>query len=446
VILQTIPRNSITFGERFREDYGDLNELASSMKKDGIIQPLAVKYNGESSYILLAGGRRFKAAEIASIDEIPVRVYPADITDLDMRFIELMENVCRKDLSWIEAAKLRKEIHRLQIQIHGEGKASTGEGWSQEQTANLLNVDRTTISKDLQLADALEQLPILERAKTRAEAVKMLKKLTNEVEKAHYAKHVMNEQETSPLDRVRREIASRFILGDFFEMVKQVPDGSIDFVEIDPPYAIDLQELKQNESGGMDHYNEVDKRDYVDFIIKTLQESWRVMSENSWLIIWFGADPWFEPIYLTLKAVGFKAHRLPAIWVKGTGQSMNPERSLANSYEMFFYARKGDPKLSKAGRVNTFLYKPVYSGRKIHPTERPVEMMEDIISTFSPMNGRILVPFAGSGNTILAAANKGLTAFGYDLAPEYRDAYISRVFENRPPHYKSYAEVLDDVS
>jgi site-specific DNA-methyltransferase (adenine-specific) len=362
-----------------------------------------------------------------------------------MRSIELMENVCRKDLSWIEAAKLRKEIHRLQTEIHGVGKSSTGEGWSQGQTADLLGVDRTTISKDLQLADALEHLPVLERAKTRSEAVKMLKKLTGEVERAHYAKQVMNEQDASPLDRVRREIANRYILGDFFEMVKQVPDNSIDFVEIDPPYAIDLQALKQNESGGMDHYNEVDKRDYVDFIIKTLQESWRVMAENGWLIIWFGADPWFEPIYLTLKAVGFKAHRLPAIWVKGTGQSLNPERSLANAYEMFFYARKGDPKLGKAGRANTFMYKPVYSGRKIHPTERPIEMMEDIVSTFAPMTGRILVPFAGSGNTILAAANKGLTAIGYDLASEYRDSFVQRVFENRPPHYKSYSEVLEDV-
>jgi DNA modification methylase len=72
-------------------------------------------------------------------------------------------------------------------------------------------------------------------------------------------------------------------------------------------------------------------------------------------------------------------------------------------------------------------------------------MIEDVISTFAPMTGRILVPFAGSGNTILAAANKGLTAIGYDLSPAYRDAYVQRVFENRPPNYKSYSEVLTDV-
>ncbi len=443
--LSTIPRSAIVFGERFREDYGDLNELASSIKKEGIIQPLAVRYDGDNKYTLLAGGRRFRAAEIAEVDEIPVRIYPASISDLEMRSIELMENVCRKDLTWIEAAKLRKEIHRLQVQIHGEAKSATGEGWSQDKTAALLGVDRTTISKDLQLADALEHIPVLERAKTRADAVKLLKKLTNEVERAHYARQIMTQQETSPLDRVRREIASRFVVGDFFEMVKQVPNGSIDFVEIDPPYAIELQDKKTANSEGLEYYNEVDKKDYVDFLIGTLQETWRVMAENSWMIIWFAPDPWFEPIYLAMKAVGLRGKRLPAVWVKGTGQSLNPERSLANAYEMFFYAKKGDPKLYKAGRVNTFMYKPVYSRRKIHPTERPIEMMEDILMTFSPMNGRVLVPFAGSGNTILAAANKGMTAFGYDLSSQYRDAFVQRVFESRPPHYKSYSEVLEDA-
>jgi DNA modification methylase len=52
-----------------------------------------------------------------------------------------------------------------------------------------------------------------------------------------------------------------------------------------------------------------------------------------------------------------------------------------------------------------------------------------------------MVPFLGSGNTLLATSNLGMSAFGYDLSEEYKNAYIVRVNEARPGSYKSYREV-----
>ena len=94
---------------------------------------------------------------------------------------------------------------------------------------------------------------------------------------------------------------------------------------------------------------------------------------------------------------------------------------------MFFYAKKGDPRIIRQGRTNVFGYKPVPVGQKIHPTERPKEMMQDILTTFVLEDSKVLVPFAGSGNTILAAYESNMIAVGFDIGVEHKEAYVARL-------------------
>ena len=168
------------------------------------------------------------------------------------------------------------------------------------------------------------------------------------------------------------------------------------------------------------------------------RECYRVLKPNSWLINWFGPDPWFNPIHLWLTETGFKNKRMPALWVKGeendahvvertSGQCMQPERDLAKTFEFFFYARKGVPLLAKPGSTNVFGYKPIPPQNKVHPTERPIEMMADILTTFAQPNANVLVPFAGSGNTLIAAAQNQMIPIGFDLTEEYYESYIIKV-------------------
>lgn len=445
--LKTISIEKITFGERFRDEYGDLDTLAASLKKEGIIQPLAVKScEGENEYILLAGGRRYKACLQAGISEIPVRVYPNTLTDLEMRSIELMENVARKDLSWVEATNLNKEIHILQQQIYGK-KISTSPdatGVSLKDTANLLNISVGGLSDDIKLANAIEAFPVIKEAKTKSDAFKMLKKLQEDIVMGEIAKRLAGNQANTPIEHIRQDLMNKYILKDFFEGVVKVPSGIIDIVELDPPYGIDLHSIKKQDGtkGVTKHYNEVPSEIYIDFLTHTFNECYRVMSENSWILCWFGQEPWFEVIYQTMIKAGFHGSRIPAIWNKegSPGQTMNPGIALANSYETFFYMRKGQPIISRQGRSNVYSYRPVPSSKKIHPTERPIEMIQDVLQTFAWEGCKLLAPFLGSGNTLLAASNLGISAFGYDLAEEYKNGYILRVNEASPGTYKSYKE------
>jgi len=437
--LDMVPLRLIDEGERAREEYGDLRELIVSFETEGIIQPIAVKTT-LTGYLLLAGGRRFRAMKQMKLEFAPCRIYSANLTKFEEKSIELTENLNRLDLTWLEKIRLEQQIHNLQVAIHGE-KTSTSvdaPGWSKRDTAKLLEKSPASIVQDIMLNEAVEKIPELRDCKSKDEARKLLSMMQETLIKAELAKRIEESRGSEPTERIK--LCDSFIIGDFFQKVKDVPDSSIDFIEMDSPYAIDLPALRKLEGiqdEAMRDYNEIPVENFPDFTLRTLQQCYRVLAPSGWLVIWFGPEPWFDFVYQTLKQVGFKTRRIPAVWTKPQGQSMQPDIYMSNNYEMFFYARK-ESGLLKRARSNVFDYTGVNPTKRIHPTERPIEMMQEIISVFAEPGNRILVPFLGSGNTLLAASNMGIQAFGYELSREYKDSFILRVHEGKFGGYKSY--------
>ena len=103
---------------------------------------------------------------------------------------------------------------------------------------------------------------------------------------------------------------------------------------------------------------------------------------------------------------------------------------------MFLYAYKGNPCLQKLGHSDTFFYPSPHTSKRIHPTERSIPLMEEVLTTFTPPGSNILVPFLGSGATLLAANNQKMTGIGYDLSEAYKNAYMIRVHEGSLHNYK----------
>jgi len=140
-------------------------------------------------------------------------------------------------------------------------------------------------------------------------------------------------------------------------------------------------------------------------------------------VFWFGPT-WFAEVKTALLEAGWLVDDIPCIWVKSQGQTLQPELYLGRAYEPFFMARKGRPVIMQHGRLNVFNYGGLTPSQKIHPTERPVALIEDILRTLAPPATKILVPFLGSGATIRAAFNLGLSAQGWEKNPEYRDRFM----------------------
>ena len=422
--------NSVIVENRTREVLGDLDALELNMKEAGLISPLAVKDNKDGTFRLLAGERRYTILKRNNTEEIPVRIYSDDLSELEIKIIEKAENFYRKDMEYYELDKLTLEIHTMQQSLHGVKAPGPGQqGWSTEDTGDMIGgVSKASVSLAIKRAELREQVPeLFEGCKTAADATNVIKKMDEALLKQIIAKQI----ETKTDNAMLSQLSKAFILKDFFVGVKEIPAGVFHLVEIDPPYGIDLTKQKKKDGESqytLSDYNEISSDTYQEFLAKVFKECYRVMADHSWLLCWFAPQPWFEIVYQELRKAGFETTRMCGIWTKGIpGQSMNPSIRLANSYEMFFYAWKGQPALNKQGHGNDFHYSTVSAQQKTHPTERPIEMMREIYDTFAFPGSRILIPFLGSGNGLIAAYQLGMTGIGFELGKGYKDSFLVKV-------------------
>lgn len=404
---------SIKVEDRARKDYGDLSELIQSIREKGLIQPITITDAGR----LLSGGRRLEAASQAGLEVIAC-VIRQTADNIDALEIELFENIHRKDFLWAERARLEQRIFDL--------KTSKDPNWSQNKQAVLTDVSKGLVNRRLQLAEALQAAPELADFKTEDEAWKALKKIEEKI----VVDALVNRAKSVALKGVK--IADRnYRVGDVFKGIATLKDEIYDFAEVDPPYAIELQKRKsRNLNGGTEQYNEWSDQEYSKKILHLAQEVYRVTKQHSWTVWWYGMS-WHTETLAILREIGFVTSDIPAIWVKGgPGQTASPDTSLGSSYEPFFVCRKGDAKLAKAGRGNVFDYRALPPSEKIHPTEKPLELVREIICTFSFPGARCVVPLLGSGVTIRAAMCEGRIAFGWDLSNENKQRFLARVAQD----------------
>lgn len=120
---------------RKKFDEEALTELSESMKKFGVLQPLLVKKSGEF-YEIIAGERRWRAAKLAGLKEIPVII--KEIEDKEAAEIAVIENIQREDLSPIEEALAYRRL-------------ITEFGLTQEEVAERVSKNRSTITNSLRL-------------------------------------------------------------------------------------------------------------------------------------------------------------------------------------------------------------------------------------------------------------------------------------------------------
>ena len=120
-----------------RKDFStdELNSLASSIKETGIIQPILVRKKNDI-YEIVAGERRWRAAQIAKIHEVPVLI--KELTDEEVVKISIIENIQRVDLNPIEEANSYKKL--IQDFGYTQGKVSESLGKSRSYIANSLRL------------------------------------------------------------------------------------------------------------------------------------------------------------------------------------------------------------------------------------------------------------------------------------------------------------------
>lgn len=126
------------FQPRQMFDEASLKELTDSIKASGVVQPILVRRHGER-FQLVAGERRWRAAQAAGLDSIPAVV--RDLSDREALELALTENLLREDLNPMDAA-------------HGFKKLADTYGFTHDEIADHLSINRSTVTNTLRLLKA----------------------------------------------------------------------------------------------------------------------------------------------------------------------------------------------------------------------------------------------------------------------------------------------------
>lgn len=163
-----VPITKITVGHRLRSDFGNLNALAESIKNHGLLHPIVI----DSDYNLVAGGRRLMAHQILRRDDIEAKML-SDLSEKELRILELEENIQRKDLTEFERSKnlvklaeaKREAIEESQSveskwtdSVHLNNPSKVGD----RRISDELGIPRQTIRDAKQHVAAIEKYPELE--------------------------------------------------------------------------------------------------------------------------------------------------------------------------------------------------------------------------------------------------------------------------------------------
>lgn len=216
-----LPLSSLQAGKyqpRTRMDEGALQELAASIRAQGLMQPLLVRPVEDGRYEIIAGERRFRAAAIAGLREVPVLVKP--VSDQAAAAMALIENIQREDLNPLEEAQ---GIQRLLDDFsftHEQAAESLGR--SRSAVSNILRllnlakpVQTMLLAGDLDMGharallavDAASQITLANEVVNRRLSVRETEKLTARLDQAELLPARSREKKTRDIERLEEELS-----------------------------------------------------------------------------------------------------------------------------------------------------------------------------------------------------------------------------------------------
>ena len=402
-------------------------ELAVSIQAKGLLHPIVVvpinsvrfpDISPHLKYQLVAGYRRLLACALLKIPEIEVN-FRDDITDqLDQEEIELDENLMRENLPWQEEVKAKSRLVDLRKAKYGD---------SIRDVAEKVGESRGELWEDQRLAKAIELIPELANSKNKTQAQNKLRLLQRRETLTKAAVALQTGTGDPELLSALRSFEHKVILGDAVTEAKKLATGTYHCIVTDPPYGINLDEGETKKGNPHPAVYHDDTYDIMDLFAQIIPEAYRVLQENTHAYFFFDIKQ-YARIFRLLTDAGFKVDPIPLLWVKpGSGQVNHPDSRWGSGYEACFFCRKGSRALLKQGQSNVLLHDPVPSNRKIHPVEKPVSLLRQLIES-STAPGEIVIDFfGGSGSTAEAAIQTGRNFLTYEKDPAYHAGILERL-------------------
>lgn len=223
------------------------------------------------------------------------------------------------------------------------------------------------------------------------------------------------------------DMINNVILGDCYEVIKSIPDKSIDLIVTDPPYEIDTIGSKENNiSKTFANCNKQISYISEGIDLKILEEYMRIMKKPN-IYIWCNKKQILE--YLKFFVEKHKCSFEIMTWCK-----TNPTPLCGGNYlidkEFCLYFRKNVKLNTKYETAFTYWIETKNKMDKDkfeHPTIKPVHILNNLILNSSNENDIILDTFVGSGSTLVSAKNLNRRYIGIELNPKWHKVAVDRL-------------------
>lgn len=220
-------------------------------------------------------------------------------------------------------------------------------------------------------------------------------------------------------DKIDMIQPNSIIQGDCLEVMKEIPDKSVDMILTDPPYGMDLTPQR---SSGKFHGIKITNDDNLDWTGEFFNECFRVTKNNTAVMV-FCSHHSIGKFIESAKRAGFDVKNL-LVWDKmwfGMGGNWRP------NFELILVFSKGRFVIKSNNKDNILRYRRISPQKAQHPTEKVIPLLEELISEPDYNPQIILDPFAGSGTTGVACKNLNRNYILIEKEPEYVEIIKQRL-------------------
>lgn len=196
---------------------------------------------------------------------------------------------------------------------------------------------------------------------------------------------------------------------DCLEFMKQVPDNYFDLVLTDPPFGMSFQSGRREEQ-----HKKIANDDNLDWLPEFAKELYRITKENAHLYL-FCSHHFVEVFKIEIQK--YRRVKNILIWEKNNVGMGDLEGDYAPKYEMILFCSNGERKLNDGRSPN--IIKATKTQNDLHPTQKPLDLIEFLAKKSMQKNDKVFDPFMGSGTTAIACKSLGLEWCGCELEPYY---------------------------
>ena len=211
--------------------------------------------------------------------------------------------------------------------------------------------------------------------------------------------------------------------GDCLERMKEIPDGSVDMVLTDPPYGIDFQSRMRKDKSKRFKKIANDKKPFIEFI----HEATRCLSKTGCMIIFCRFDSQAE-FSEECKKNGLKV-KSQIVWDKVSHGMGDLRGATALQHELAIFATKGAYKFPNKRQKSIVTHKRVPAGKMVHPNEKPISLMVDLVSGYTKKGDVILDCFTGVSPVGVACANLDREFIGIEMDDNYFNIAKDRILQ-----------------